>query len=200
MKDLCHFIEQDLPEKLPCFSDEERWIKEAGLRQPIATLQFFRDAATRPTAGAAAAVTAMAAAGTSTNITTTTVHDDDDADDYNHDDADDCEARLISHSVLTCTRARVSRVFTEFDHAWISLFQNLFHPRRAHKVLKKWLLYGARFDDSLQVANCIVGRSFGDRSAAAADSVGIVRVPSRAVRGENLDATERILGLGIISK
>jgi hypothetical protein len=90
----------------------------------------------------------------------------------------------------------MSSVLAEFDDAWIGLFQDLFHPWRAHEVLKEWLLNGACLDDSFQVANCIVGRSFGDGSAKTADPVRIVRVPSRAVsaRESRCNAAQRRSG------
>ena len=58
----------------------------------------------------------------------------------------------------------------------------------------------ACLNDSLQVANCVVGGSFGNGSAEAADPIRIVRVPSRTVCSENLDAAERYLGPRIISE
>jgi len=48
-------------------------------------------------------------------------------------------------------------------------FKISFHARRAHEVLKEWLLDGAGFDDSFEATNSIVDRRFGDRSAKAAN-------------------------------
>jgi hypothetical protein len=108
--------------------------------------------------------------------------------------------RSFWHPIFTGARTGVSRVLADSNHAWISLVQNLFHPRRAHEDLKERLLNGIRLDYSLQVANRIIWRSFGNRSAKAAHPVWVVRVPSRAICGENLYAAQCRLSPRIISK